>query len=423
MMAKETFVIFLLASVAVHLTLALNVDIPAPSYEFERGSNATIPCKFTPQKPDNDMVTIEWFAHPDVATDTDSKIDVDAAYEGKASLQYDLPKGIVNLQLSSLSQAESRVFACKVKIPGDNKGKQADTTQVSVLMAPSKPICKIQGKAEYEQNINLTCYSEQGTPTPTYQWASFDVRNVSRPYPPKATVVNGVLSLYNISSDTSGYFICTSSNKRGTQTCNLTLAVMPPSNSIASTAGIIGACVAGLIFLLVIIICCCRNRKKKDSGDYDMGTRQDDGYTDKEPHEIEERQGGRVESKPEENANRDQYEDRSERDYDHRSDRYPDRRDDNDDRRPRSDDRRNDRYDDRRSDRYDDRYDDRRNDRYDDRQSDRYDDRRSDRYDDRQSDRYDDRRDDRRNERRDYYDDRRDRYDDRDRPPVKPSRG
>lgn len=414
-MAKDTFAILLFSGV-FYLTFAITVDIPQATYEFARGDNATIPCKFIPAKPDNPEVTVSWSVHavspddPDIeilaayikapSTGLSTTIDVDSTYEGRATLQYDIAKGIANLQLISLTSAESRVFECKVNIPKDKTGKPADTTKVVVLVAPTKPICKIQGKAEYGQNINLTCRSEEGTPTPTYQWKRYDVANVLQPtLPPKATVdaASGVLSLYNISSETSGYYVCTSSNKIRSQSTNLTLAVMPPSMNIASTAGIIGGVVAVFLFLLVIIICCCR-RKKKEAEEYAMGAPQGVEYQDKEPHEIEEHQSGRVESRPERNANqRDQYEDRSERDYDHQSDRYSDRRDDYDDRRPRSNDRQSDRNDDRRNDRYDDRH----SDRYDDRRSDRYDDRRSDRYDDRR-DQYDDRdrRDDRRNDRR-----------------------
>ena len=54
-------------------------------------------------------------------------------------------------------------------------------------MAPSKPICKIQGKAEYGQNINLTCLSEEGSPPPTYKWDSRDVRNMPRAPAPRTT--------------------------------------------------------------------------------------------------------------------------------------------------------------------------------------------------------------------------------------------
>lgn len=54
-------------------------------------------------------------------------------------------------------------------------------------VAPSTPICKIQGKAEYGQNINLTCVSEEGSPPPTYTWDNRDVRNVPRPPHPRTT--------------------------------------------------------------------------------------------------------------------------------------------------------------------------------------------------------------------------------------------
>ncbi|KAI4875997.1 hypothetical protein NFI96_031314 [Prochilodus magdalenae] len=438
-MAKTTFAVFLF-SVVIYLTWALTVDIPNAVYEFARGDNITIPCLFNTLKP-KAPITIEWTANADVDTDPDLDIvtgqfpldgaptvDVGEGYQGRVVLKYDIAKGIADLQLSSVTAKDTRVFTCKLIVPGDKIGKTADATKVVVLVAPSKPICNIQGKAEYYQNINLTCYSEEGTPQPTYKWTSFDVRNTPRPNPLKSTDVNGIFSLYNITSETSGFFICTSSNKIRSQACNLTLAVMPPSMNIASTAGIIGGVLAGLLFLVVLICCCCR-KKKKEEEEYAMGSPEGGEYTDKDPHEIEDLQSKRVEIKPERSANqRDEYEDRSERDYDHRSDRYSDRRDDSDDRRADGRERYDDRYDDRRSDRYDDR----RSDRYDDRRGDRYDDRRSDRYDDRRSDRYDDRRDqyddrdrydDRRNDRRDRYDDRGDRYDDRDRPALKPPRG
>lgn len=54
-------------------------------------------------------------------------------------------------------------------------------------VAPSKPICAVQGKAEFYQNISLTCRSEEGTPLPTYKWQSYDVSNNLRPNPAKST--------------------------------------------------------------------------------------------------------------------------------------------------------------------------------------------------------------------------------------------
>lgn len=47
-------------------------------------------------------------------------------------------------------------------------------------VAPSKPECKIVGTAEYGQTINLTCFSHEGSPKPTYTWQSFSVQNEPR---------------------------------------------------------------------------------------------------------------------------------------------------------------------------------------------------------------------------------------------------
>lgn len=131
---------------------------------------------------------------------------------------------------------------------------------------PSPPICRIQGTAEYWQDIRLTCVSEEGSPKPTYKWNSYSVQNQQRPLPPKASdgmrfnhiyaslkhkflvewifllpvyeknvkmfcfiTVDGVLSLFNISRETSGFYICTSTNRIDSASCNLTLAVLPGS--------------------------------------------------------------------------------------------------------------------------------------------------------------------------------------------------
>lgn len=42
---------------------------------------------------------------------------------------------------------------------------------------------------------------------------------------------DGVLSLFNITRETSGYYICTSQNQIGSASCNFTLAVMPGEHS------------------------------------------------------------------------------------------------------------------------------------------------------------------------------------------------
>ncbi|XP_063356680.1 cell surface A33 antigen-like [Pelmatolapia mariae] len=416
---------------------AVTVTIPQSQYEYARGDNITLPCSFTTTTPisSQTLVVITWSVFSQQTPIEETPIatyyhgpspttDIDTDYESRVSLDVDVTQSKANLKLSSISLADNRNFECRVQIPGDKKGKPSATTNLVVLVAPSTPACKIQGTAQYGQDITLTCASAEGSPTPTYSWKRFNVQNQSVPQEPKTTDKDGILSLYNISKDTSGYYICTSQNKIRAATCNLTLSVMPPSMNIASTAGIIGGVAAALVILIIVICCCCCRKKNKDE-EYAMGVREGEEYHDKEPDRNGE--GRRVEGQ-----GKDSYEDSSvkrterteeksepdRRDYDDRRSDYDDRRSDYDDRRSDYNDRRSD-YNDRRRD-----LDDRRRD-LDDRRSD-YDDRRRD-YDDRRSD-YDDRRSDYSDRRERYDDDRRyqdrrrddNRYDDRDRdrPPV-----
>lgn len=72
------------------------------------------------------------------------------------------------------------------------------------------------------------------------------------------------MSLKNISSDTSGYYICTSSNEVGTESCNITVTVRPPSMNVALYAGIAGGVLAALILIGVLVYCCCCRDKDKE---------------------------------------------------------------------------------------------------------------------------------------------------------------
>ncbi|XP_028434963.1 cell surface A33 antigen-like [Perca flavescens] len=393
---------------------AILVTIPQVVYEVARGKSVTLPCsiKFqgtgTPKQ-----VIVTWSAvadtpgaqEDDVLTyySTDQSTDIGTLYEGRVSLDVDAATANANLKLSSTTLDDNRLFKCHARIPSDLKGTPTATTRLVVLVAPTTPICTIQGKAEYGQNINLTCLSAEGSPPPIYTWQTLDAMNNPRALPPRATAQGGILSLYNISKDTSGFFICTSTNKIGSASYNLTLAVMPPSMNIASTAGIIGGVIAALIVLIIVIYCCCCRKKKKDE-EYAMGVREDEEEeraTFKEPvrNGVSPSADGQEDARGSDSSVRNPVE-LSERDYKNRKD-LDDRRSDYDDRRSDYDDRRSD-YDDRRSD-----YDDRRSD-YDDRRE-RYSDR-NERYDDDR--RYNDRRDRRIND-DDRYDER-----NRDRPAV-----
>ncbi|KAG5851600.1 hypothetical protein ANANG_G00053370 [Anguilla anguilla] len=323
-------------------------------------------------------------------------VDITPEFENRISMRTNLVSKTSELVITGVTMLENKVFECDVKIPADDTGVLAATTRLVVLVAPSKPICKVEGKTEYGQDITLSCMSEEGSPVPTYTWKRFSVQNQPAPFPPKATEAKGLLSLFfmetcpwRLQHDS----LCPASSEL--------FFASAASMNIGSTAGIIGGCVAALLLLAIIVYCCCCRKKKDEDKEYPMGTAEEAAYHE---GELLKSEGGNQDDRPKSPGDSmggdrsprggivpdDRSEVRSERSYDRRND-YDDRREKYD---PRDDDRR-----DRRDDRRDD-YDDRR-DRYD--RRDRDPDRR-DRDPDRRE-RYDDRRDD--------YDDRRDRYADR----------
>ncbi|XP_057709063.1 cell surface A33 antigen-like [Corythoichthys intestinalis] len=252
---------------------SLLVSIPQEEYEAASGGDITLTCSFIPANPDFNMLVVTWEAYPDVADDPmktvatyfiNNPVDIAPPYEGRAFMEVDLAKQRSTLRLTKLTVQDSRHFQCSVKIPNDDEGTTAASTSLLVLVPPSKPLCRLQGTAEYWHDVTLTCMSEEGSPKPSYKWKSYSVENAPRQFPPKTTEKDGALSLFNISRETSGFYICTSTNRVGSEICNFTLAVLPSSMNFGSTAGIIGGVVAGLIVLGIIIFCCYKKRSKKD---------------------------------------------------------------------------------------------------------------------------------------------------------------
>ncbi|XP_056145354.1 cell surface A33 antigen-like [Lampris incognitus] len=271
----------------------LQVSVPQQEYEVARGQDVTLTCSFVPASPDFSNLVLTWEAltvNEDpvrlVATYfLNSPADIAPQYEGKASLTVDVNRGESSLVLRQVTQQDSRSYECRVLIPNDNEGTTFAVTSLLVLVAPSTPVCQIQGTAEYWHDITLTCVSEEGSPTPTYKWTPYSFQGIRRPLPPRATEKGGALSLVNISMETSGYYICTSTNRIGSASYNLTLSVMPPNMNMGSTAGIIGGVLAGILVLAVVIYCCCRKRANKAK--HARESPETVEYHDKAPGEAE----------------------------------------------------------------------------------------------------------------------------------------
>uniref|UniRef100_A0A3Q3EET7 Glycoprotein A33 n=1 Tax=Kryptolebias marmoratus TaxID=37003 RepID=A0A3Q3EET7_KRYMA len=246
---------------------SLQVSIPNKEHKVAKGKDVTIMCSFVPAVTVTDSFFLLWEAQPDVSGEP-LPAEISPSYEGRASLEVDVNGGTSTLRLTKVTIKDSRHYQCSVRIFGDDEGTTAATTSVLVL-----------GERTQTFGQDLCCCSE-GSPKPTYQWTTYSVDNTPRQFPPKTTQKDGVLALFNITKETSGFFVCISSNEIDSASCNFTLAVMPGSMNLGSTAGIIGGVLAGLVVLGIIIFCCCR-RKNKDKHPEDE-EKQVSKYEDKD---------------------------------------------------------------------------------------------------------------------------------------------
>ncbi|NXQ55287.1 GPA33 protein, partial [Anthoscopus minutus] len=174
-------------------------------------------------------------------------------YDQRIQFSGDAGSGDISITISAVTMEDNGTYACSVRLRNDPPRESA-LLDLFVLVAPSKPECKILGTPEYGQTINLTCVSHEGSPTPKYTWKSFNVKNEPRVLP---YTKGQQITLKNISADTSGFYICTSTNDVGTEFCNMTVSVVPPSMNIALYAGIIGGVVAAILVIGIIAYCCC----------------------------------------------------------------------------------------------------------------------------------------------------------------------
>ncbi|XP_064008206.1 cell surface A33 antigen isoform X2 [Pogoniulus pusillus] len=205
----------------------LTVETPAKDIKVARGNNVTLQCNFKTQEEihEGDIVVWKKITSPNDIVNRyfDGLVQYGTGYENRIQFTGDVSKGNISITITAVTMEDNGTYACSVRLRNDPPRQSAILTLL-VLVAPSKPECKILGTAEYGQTLNLTCISHEGSPKPRYTWQSFNVQNEPRVL--QATAGEQI-TLKNVSADTSGFYICTATNIVGTAFCNMTVSVMP----------------------------------------------------------------------------------------------------------------------------------------------------------------------------------------------------
>lgn len=267
-------------SVVVAAVVSLEVETPQKKVEVARGSSATLPCTFRSAQATTDSDFGVWKKVSSNEEFVNWYFDggkeppfIGQTYKNRVNLSGNPSNSDLTITLNDVTMDDNGTYECSVRMRHDPPVKSAQMNLV-VLVAPSIPECKIIGTTSYGHNINLTCNSQEGSPKPQYSWKRFDAQNQQKELT-GAKVSEGLLTLKNISADTSGFYICISTNSVGANSCNMTVSISPPSMNIGLYAGIIGGIVAAIIVIgIIAYCCCCRERKDKD---YEM-TDTENGY-------------------------------------------------------------------------------------------------------------------------------------------------
>ncbi|XP_069335354.1 cell surface A33 antigen [Eulemur rufifrons] len=240
---------------------AISVETTQDVLRAARGSSVTLPCTYRTSARDRNGL-IQWDkllrSHSErvviwnFLTKTYTYGDL---YENRVNISKNAQQSDASITISQLTMDDNGTYECSVSLLSDLDGTSKARARLLVLVPPSKPECSIEGEPIIGNDIQVTCQSAEGSPAPQYSWKRYNLLNQEQSL--TQPVSGQPLYLKNISTDTSGYYICTSSNDVGTQSCNITVAARLPSMNVALYAGIAGGVVAAFIVIGIVIYCCC----------------------------------------------------------------------------------------------------------------------------------------------------------------------
>uniref|UniRef100_A0A2I3G1Q8 Ig-like domain-containing protein n=1 Tax=Nomascus leucogenys TaxID=61853 RepID=A0A2I3G1Q8_NOMLE len=205
---------------AVRVTVdAISVETSQDVLRASRGKSVTLPCTYHTSTSDRDGL-IQWdkllVTHTErvfIWQFSNKNYIYGELYKNRVSISSNVEQSDASITIDQLTMADNGTYECSVSLMSDLDGTTKSRVRLLVL-ASGQPV-----------------------------------------------------SLKNISTDTSGYYICTSSNEEGTQFCNITVAVRSPSMNVALYAGIAVGVVAALIITGIIIYCCCCRGKDDNTKD------------------------------------------------------------------------------------------------------------------------------------------------------------
>ncbi|XP_064380434.1 endothelial cell-selective adhesion molecule isoform X1 [Dromaius novaehollandiae] len=248
----------------------LEVHVASGSVFAVEGRPAVLPVWYTSRSQKKPYVT--WLLHkPDadpfqILTYLDGVVKVEESdLKRRISFLYPVLSHNLSVLINGTQEHDSGQYMCTVNVADDSSstGKNVGVINLTVLVPPAAPACRLQGSPAVGGNVTLSCASRKGKPLPSYQWQrAAPAAQVF--FPPMQDRARGTLKLTNLSLDMSGVYVCAAENRAGSATCNVTLEVLSSSNAAVVAGAVLGSLVGfGLLVFLGLQLRVYR-RKKRD---------------------------------------------------------------------------------------------------------------------------------------------------------------
>ncbi|MEE6497011.1 hypothetical protein FKM82_002560 [Ascaphus truei] len=247
------------------LVHSLQVTIPNPVINVTAGHNATLYCTYSPIGTITNSLFIQWSIFE---AQSQQFKTVYYFQQGQPNSEGNflnrvtasITPGNATITISNMQPQESGFYSCEVLNPPEapSQGK----IQLTVLVAPSVPHCRIRGAVETGHYISLKCFSEEGMPRPQYTWNRV-VNGVLKPTPPQMDYRRGTLIIGNMTDFADGHYRCTASNSLGNASCEIDLHTGAGEGGIIA-AGVIGAVLVATIIFAIVWFLIAKKKSKKE---------------------------------------------------------------------------------------------------------------------------------------------------------------
>ncbi|MGH0159314.1 UNVERIFIED_CONTAM: hypothetical protein FKN15_040685 [Acipenser sinensis] len=214
---------------------SMDITVPTDPVYGNMGSSVDLPCKYSTSTIEKGF-NVEWrFAAPGTLPINakrmlyfDGQLYQINSLRGRMQLLQDPPTGgIASVRIIDLQPSDSGVYICEVINPGDWSGTGLGVINLTVLMPPSPPECRVTGNTLVGNDVTLNCHSSQGVPQPIYTWTR--EKTAAQIPVPEANMVqdqlSGSLLLRNLSYAFNGAFQCQASNEIGAASCTVNIRV------------------------------------------------------------------------------------------------------------------------------------------------------------------------------------------------------